>query len=259
MLFTPFDSALAVQSSAYTIPHERGLIVHGKDQAAPDVAQFVHGQLRTMVLDAHFPCVAARSAVANGTYRFALYEEMASEATTLGLGHDLRLFLQDQEQMKEGFSTFFACFQNPPVGNEKDFETLLWKQLQHLHDLEASFEIWDPAASTDPDSPDFRMSLAGRAFYVVGLHAASSRWSRRFAWPTLVFNAHFLFRRLSETGQSPKFRTVTRMLDTRLQGSINPNLPGSEELTVAREFSGRRVEPDWRCPFQSRIEKREED
>lgn len=254
MLSTPFDSELAIQNSAYAIPRGDALILEAGQRPAPDVVQFVHAQLRALVGDARFPCVAARSAVKNGAYRFGLYQEMGAEATTHGLGRDLCRFVEDQEGMAGGFSTYFASFMGPAATNEEEFEALLWEQLQRLHDLEAPFVPWDPTVSPDPDDAEFRMSVAGRAFYIVGLHAGSSRWARRFAWPTLVFNASFLFRRLDETNQMAQFRRVTRTLDTRLQGSVNPNLLTPDDSSVAREFSGRRVEEDWRCPFQPRVE-----
>jgi hypothetical protein len=250
---SPLDSELSRKHSAYAIPRGDELILEASQGPAPEVAQFVHAQLRALVLDARFPCVAARSALKNGTYRFGLYEEMGADATTHGLGHDLRRFVADQDHMSDGFSTFFASFMGPIPASEDQFEAVLWNQLQKLHDLEAPFEAWDAAVSTDPDSPEFRMSLAGRAFYIVGLHAGSSRWARRFAWPTLVFNANFLFKRLHAENLIQKFRKVTRQLDTRLQGSVNPNVLTPDEVTVAREFSGKKAEDDWKCPFHPRV------
>lgn len=247
------DDELARANSAYASPRGKDLVIEADQRSAPDVAQFVHGQLRALVLDARFPCVAARSAVRQETYRFGLYQEMASDATTHGLGYDLRRFVEEQGRMGDGFTTYFACFMGPQPGSEEDFESLLWKQLQRLHDIEAPFQAWDPTVSTDPEDLDFFMSLAGRAFFIVGLHAGSSRWARRFAWPTIVFNAHFQFVRLLENGQYARLQQITRERDKRLQGDINPNLVKSDELPMARQFSGRKAEDGWQCPFRARV------
>ena len=51
---------------------------------------------------------------------------------------------------------------------------------------------------------NFGFSFAGRGFFVIGLHPASSRLARRFPWPTLVFNAHFQFDRLKADGRYPE-------------------------------------------------------
>jgi FPC/CPF motif-containing protein YcgG len=92
-------------------------------------------------------------------------------------------------------TTFVASFLRPVPGDEAELERLLWTQLQALHDGEP-MQSWDPSVSSDPEDAHFSFSMAGSAFFVVGLHAASTRWARRFAWPTLVFNPHAQFERL---------------------------------------------------------------
>lgn len=253
MVSTPFDSDLAIRHSAYVIPKGNELILEADGKPAPEPNRFVHAQLRAMVLDPAFSCIAGRSALKNGDCRFGFYPEMATEAATLGLGRDLRRFVVEQTQMGDVLSTFFASFAGPCVSTEDAFEALLWKQLQMLHDAEADFEPWDPAASSNPDDASFYISLAGRAFFIVGLHAASSRFTRRFAWPTLVFNAKFLFERLHETNQFSKFQEIIRKREMRLQGDLNPNVHDIER-SVVRQYSGRRAEDDWRCPFHQRNE-----
>jgi FPC/CPF motif-containing protein YcgG len=110
---------------------------------------------------------------------------------------------------------------------------------------------WSAAASADPADPRFAFSFAQTAFFIVGLHAASSRATRRFAWPTLVFNPHEQFEELRRSGRYWRFQRVIRDGETALQGSINPMLAEFGERSEAAQYSGRRVEAGWKCPFHS--------
>ena len=105
--------------------------------------------------------------------------------------------------------------------------------------------------SDDPNDPHFEFSFAGRACFVVGIHPASSRWTRRFAWPTLVFNAHFQFEELRTAGKYGRMQDVMRTRDRHLQGSINANLADFGDHSDARQYSGRPVEDAWQCPFHA--------
>jgi len=86
-------------------------------------------------------------------------------------------------------------------------------------------------------------------FFVIGLHPHASRLARRFSNPALVFNSHRQFEKLREDGRYWKIQAATRSREIDLQGSINPNLADFGEESEARQYSGRMVEADWRCPF----------
>lgn len=224
-------------------------------QRPEPIAEFVHDSFRALILNPRFTCVAAKSAFSNDNYRFSSYQyDLASPDATALLARDLYLFVNDQQRLQEnGFFTFVASFTGPSGLNEAAFEGLLWSQLQKLHDEDAHVSDWDATVSADPDSPHFEWSFGGQAFFVVGLHPASSRLTRRFPFPTLVFNAHFQFEKLREAGKYERMQEVMRTRDTALQGTINPNLADFGDASDARQYSGRRVEGTWRCPFDARI------
>ncbi len=219
------------------------------------VAEFVHDSFRALILNPRFTCVAAKSAFNKDNYRFGSYREnLASPEATAQLARDLYLFVNDQQRLREnGFFTFVAAFTGPSGLNEDAFEGLLWSQLQQLHNADATVSRWDETVSADPDSPHFEWSFGEQAFFVVGLHPASSRFTRRFPFPTLVFNAHFQFEQLREAGKYERMQDVMRARDTDLQGNINPNLADFGDSSDARQYSGREVEGDWRCPFHAKI------
>ncbi|MBC7945133.1 MAG: YqcI/YcgG family protein [Burkholderiales bacterium] len=246
----PFNSKLAPANSSYAAYQDEELIHPLAPHLAPSsLTEQVHESFRQLVLDPKFSCVGAKSAIARGSYRLGQYGTLASVEATAGLAYDLYEFVQDQAGFEGEFSTLFATFTDPVPGTEKEFESLLWAQLQRLHELDRAHHRWDPAVSSDPDDPEFSFSFAERGFFVVGLHPKSSRLTRRFAWPTLVFNLHEQFERLRESGHYKRMQSVIRERELALQGSINANLSNFGEQSEARQYSGRRVEAGWRCPF----------
>lgn len=221
------------------------------DRPVAPLAEFVHDSFRALVLNPKFSCVGAKSAFRTDSYRFGVYPTMTGPDATTALAHDLWSFVEEQEQFGDNFYTFVASFAHPVVSSELEWERLVWTQLQRLHDVDRQHHAWDSSVSSDPDSKDFSFSMGGQAFFVVGLHPASTRWARRFAWPTLVFNAHHQFTRLRGQGKFEHMRDVIRTRDQGLQGSLNPNLDNWGERSEARQYSGRPVESAWRCPFHT--------
>jgi FPC/CPF motif-containing protein YcgG len=216
------------------------------------LARVVHDSFRAHILDAEFPCVGGKAAISGNTYRFGLYDEMNSTAATVGLAYDLWEYARERPTWETDFATFIACFEGPVVADEFEWEKMLWSQLQSLHGLDRIHHAWDSTVSSDPEDTGFSFSFAETAYFVVGLHPQSSRRSRRFAWPTLVFNAHVQFERLREHNRFERLRETVRARDYKLQGSLNPNLSNFGESSEARQYSGRSVEENWRCPFSSR-------
>ena len=248
----PFGGGVGVRS-AYSA-WRGGRLVHPLEpgRSPTPLARHVHGRFRAHVLGPGFSCVGARAAFRNNTYRFGLYGEMGRPETTDTLAHDLCEYARERPSFGTDFATFVACFAGPAPGDEAEWERRLWSQLQGLHELDRRHHAWDPTVSSDPEDPGFSFSFAGTAYFVVGLHPASSRHARRFGWPTLVFNAHEQFERLRVRNLFGRVRDAVRERDYKLQGSLNPNLSDFGERSEARQYSGRAVEEGWRCPFRPR-------
>jgi uncharacterized protein len=249
----PFDGDSACAHSAYAVWREGQLFHPLEPRRSPSpLARLVHDDFRAHVLDSRFPCVGGKAAINQNTYRFGLYAEMNASGATEGLAYDLWEYARECRTFETDYATFVASFAAPVVRCEFQWEKLLWAQLQSLHELDREHHAWDSAVSSDPNDPGFSFSFAGTAFFVVGLHPASSRLSRRFAWPTLVFNIHAQFERLREQKRFERLRETVRARDYKLQGSLNPNLSNYGDASEARQYSGRAVEEDWRCPFSVR-------
>jgi FPC/CPF motif-containing protein YcgG len=249
----PFRGDAARAQSAYAAWRD-GELVHPLDpgRRPSPLTRLVHDSFRAHILDAEFPCVGGKAAINHGTYRFGLYAEMNTPGATAGLAYDLWEYARERQTFGTDYATFVASFAAPAVADESEWEKLMWSQLQSLHDLDRDHHAWDPTVSSDPADPGFSFSVGGTAFFVVGLHPSSSRRSRRFAWPTLAFNAHAQFERLRERNQFERLRETVRARDYKLQGSLNPNLSDFGVSSEARQYSGRAVEESWRCPFSAR-------
>ena len=235
----------------YGVPSKGKLRFPSRADAAPRKLEvLVHDELRALVLSEAFPCVGAKSAFHDDAYRFALYDDMRSPSAAVSLARDLVSFTHEQDTI-EGFSTFVASFLEPVAMTEETFERELWRVLQRLDDRDSRDHAWDPEASSDPSDARFAFSIGGRAFFVVGLHAASSRIARRFAYPTLVFNAHAQFEALRWEGTYDRIEHVTRARDGALQGPANPSLAEFGAHSEAPQYAGRAREngETWRCPF----------
>ena len=249
----PFDSKQALESSNYAAFIDKKLVAGEDLSEKPDpLLGFIHDSFRSLVLNPQFSCVGAKSAIQQGGYRFGHYEELASTEATAGLARDLFHFLQEQPLLDGEFTTFVATFSNPIIHSEEQFEKLLWQQLQQLYEVDVPLHAWDPQVSDDPDNPHFAFSFAAHSFFVVGLHPVASRYTRRFAWPTLVFNLHEQFEKLREEGRFQRMQEVIRSRETALQGSINENLSDYGSKSDARQYSGRPVSDDWECPFSTK-------
>jgi FPC/CPF motif-containing protein YcgG len=199
--------------------------------------------------DPAYPCLGAKSVFHRDRATVRPFGELGTTETAAELLAELEEFSATTGR-SAGLASFVAVFSGPAIAGEQQFEDLLWRQLQLVHDLDT--EPWDPAVSHDPHDDDFVFSAAGTAYFVVGLHEAASRLARRFPHPTLVFNLHSQFESLRAAGHYDRMRDAIRARDERLQGSVNPVVRDHGRASSACQYSGRAVEDGWSAPFEYR-------
>lgn len=248
----PFDSDAARAHSSYHGWHDGELVRLLETAPVRPFTHVAHDAFRAFVADDAFSCLGGKSALRRATYRFGTYDRLDDDAVTEGLARDLYAFAAEREGFESDFTTFVAVFRERGTAGETGFERALWSQLQRLHDLDARYHRWDPRVSEDPADPGFSFSVAGNAFFVIGMHHGASRSARRFAWPTLVFNAHEQFENLRADGRFGALQSRIRAREVMLDGRINPNLADYGYHSEARQYSGRATEPGWTCPFRPR-------
>lgn len=205
------------------------------------------GSLAAMIAHRDFPCLGARSVFRQDRATIHVYDRLATPEATVALLADLRSFASTVDPTA-GFASFIAVFRGPTSDDERGFERLLWSQLRLLHSADDA--DWNDDVSDDPSDEHFAFSVAGTAFFVVGLHPLASRDARRAATPTLVFNLHEQFEALRGSGQFARMRDLIRERDMHLQGSINPMVSDHGKNSEARQYSGRVVDDTWLAPFQ---------
>jgi FPC/CPF motif-containing protein YcgG len=204
--------------------------------------------LTELVDHPRFPCVGAKAAFHQRNATVRLYDTLGTTSTAAALGGDLADFVA-VVRPDHRFVSFVAMFRGPVITDERHFERLLWRQLSLLADRDT--EPWSDEVSANPRHDHFGFSFAGSALFVVGLHPRASRDARRAGSPMLVFNPHRQFERLREEDRYMRMRDVIRRRDQRLQGTINPMVGDFGRASEARQYSGRRVEPDWQPPEPS--------
>ena len=202
------------------------------------------------IQQADFPCVGAKSALARGRMDILVARDLSSAWDDLRILPALTATVAKYRAEREIFRTLVVLFEGPGDLSEEAFERHLWARAQSLSDKDQ----WvgnrpDPAVSSDPEDPHFSLSFAGEAFFVVGLHPNASRPARRFDKPAMVFNLHDQFEVLREQQRYEKLRASILDRDQALAGSVNPMLARHGEASEARQYSGRVVEADWKCPF----------
>ena len=227
-------------------PHSHTPSRAGNDSAR--TARFLE-----FVDDASFPCVGSKAALARGAiqvHEFSVLGDRTNDAPLLDKLHAFAAMVDSCDPGDTTVHSFATLFEGPFDAGELRFEALLWSQLQRLYELDVRRgSRWADDVSRDPDSPRFSLSLGGHPFFVIGLHPGASRIARRFTYPALVFNSHRQFEQLRADGRYQKMQAATRGRDAALQGSINPNLADFGAAGETRQYSGREVEADWKCPF----------
>jgi FPC/CPF motif-containing protein YcgG len=203
-----------------------------------------------------FPCVGAKSALARDQLTFVVARDIRSAWDDLKIYPALFNFARRYKRRRTPFQSFVVIFEGPRTLDEAGFEKHLWSRLQSLTDKdEWHGQRHDPRISADPANAHFSLSFGGEGFFVIGLHPRASRPARRFPHPALVFNLHDQFEEMRKTDLYEKLRRTITERDIRLAGSRNPMLQTFGEGSEARQYSGRMVADDWRCPFHREVKK----
>ena len=204
------------------------------------------------ILKEDHPCIMAQTVFSQDQVVTKDFGKLGTRDTAVEILKDLKNYITQYDFGTNDFQSFIAIFSKSEIRTEEEFELLLWKQLELINSLDN--QHWDPTVSPEPKDQNFSFSIAGRAFYIVGMHPNSSRLARRSPQPAIAFNLHIQFEKLREMGAFEKVRDKIRDRDKYLQGSVNPMLQDFGTRSEARQYSGRAVGKDWVCPFHTKEE-----
>jgi FPC/CPF motif-containing protein YcgG len=200
--------------------------------------------------DSGFVCVGAKAALAREKIEILIARDLASAWNDVEIYGRLSAFAREYQKDRSLYRSFVVLFEHSRGLSEREFERLLWTRVQSLSNKDALHgQPYDESVSADPEDNHFSLSFAGEAFFIVGLHPFASRPARRFEVPALVFNLHDQFQILRQSGIYEKMRKSILERDLKLAGSLNPMLARHGEMSEARQYSGRAVDANWKCPF----------
>lgn len=207
--------------------------------------------LVALIEDSDFPCVGAKSALAQDGLRIEAAGDITKPDDDRRIHRALERWSRfAAEDDSPHFRSLAIVFNGPRDLDEQAFETALWHRLAALGAQDrASGHEHDPKFSSDPEDAHFALSFGGRGYFAVGLHPHSSRKARRLPFPAIVFNLHEQFERLREEQRYERMREVILARDEEFDGSLNPMLARHGEVSEARQYSGREVDDDWVCPL----------
>nr|WP_298523839.1 guanitoxin biosynthesis heme-dependent pre-guanitoxin N-hydroxylase GntA [uncultured Christiangramia sp.] len=199
------------------------------------------------ILEEDHPCIMAQTVFSQEHVKTKQYGILGDPQHTSILLKDLEKYIAEYDFETNDFKSFIAVFPESTIATEDEFELLLWKQLEEIEKIDTV--DWDPSVSRDPEDDNFSFSIAGRSFYIVGMHPNSSRKARRSPYPSIAFNLHAQFEKLREMGAYEKVRDKIRERDKELQGTMNPMLEDFGLSSEAKQYSGKATGKDWVCPF----------
>jgi uncharacterized protein len=196
-----------------------------------------------------FPCVAAKAALSRNHIKCMVALHMACPADDKTILQFLYGFVDMYRASEESYHSAAVIFKEPVPINETLFDALFWRRLNSLSSLDKQNYKHDMRVDSDPNSPRYSFSLKEEAFFILGLHPGSSRRSRQFKYPALIFNPHAEFEKLRNSDRYTRMKEVVRKRDVEFSGSVNPMLADFGEASEVYQYSGIHYQTDWTCPL----------
>ena len=209
--------------------------------------EIIDHDFKDFIVEKKHPCIMANTVFMMDNYQIKAYDDMLSKDVIPPILSDIEKYVEHYNFESNQFESLIFCFKNNNFETELEFEKALWTFLQRLHNNDDAG--WDSNVSEDPNDSDFSFSVKGKAFFIIGMHPKSSRLSRQAPYCTVVFNLHWQFEKLREMGTYESVRNRIRKRDEALQGFINPVLRDFGTDSETKQYSGREVEKNWKCPF----------
>lgn len=212
--------------------------------------ELITKEYKEFIRNKEFACVAAKAALAKQQIECFVGSHIACPNDDFAILNFLYSFIDKYRESDELYHSAAVVFEQPSSLIEELFDVFLWQRLQSLHDIDSKQFGFDKRVSNDPFSRDFSFSLKQEAFFVVGLHPESSRTTRQFKYPTLVFNPHLQFEQLRQRSKYQNLKSSIRKRDMSYSGSINPMLEDFGEASEVFQYSGRKYDNLWKCPLK---------
>ncbi len=87
------------------------------DALIPPLGEAAHDQLRAFILGEYYPCIGARAAFTEGSYRMGFYKQLGHLTSVAAMGRDLQRFIAEYPKIGN-YTAFVAVFKHPQVTTE---------------------------------------------------------------------------------------------------------------------------------------------
>jgi len=194
-----------------------------------------------------FPCVMAKSVLKKGHLENYQIKDSTSEEELLNYLYMFIDHFRNEPQKLHSCIFEFPCFEDSTF---ERFESYFWNLLEELSKLDKQKYRHDDRVSNSYSNSNYSYSLKEEAFFIVMLHPQSPRLSRRYSYPSIVFNPHEQFENLRKANKYQKIKNIIRKRDQKVQGSVNPMLSDFGERNELYQYTGRdysvgEVMPPW--------------
>ena len=211
--------------------------------------ELIMKEYREFLDEKGFPCIGAKAALSRNHIKCIVLTHMACPAQDAEALQFIYNFVDAYRSSKDMYHSAAVIFKEPLNISEDTFDQLLWQRLHELSALDKKNFQHDARVDSDPASARYSFSLKGEAFFIVGLHAASSRRARQFKYPSLIFNPHAEFEKLRASNRFIKMKEVVRKRDLVYSGSVNPMLSDFNAASEVYQYSGKQYNSGWICPL----------
>ena len=207
-------------------------------------------ELTEFISNKNFPCTGAKTALAKNQLKCMIAGNMACPVDDTKIIDFLYHYIDSYRTAGGIFHSAAIIFTGPENICEAMFEKILWQRLQAISNLDSVNYRYDKRVSSNIDSPDFSFSLKEEAFFIIAMHPESSRPSRRFKYPVLIFNPHEQFEIMKATDKYERMKKSVRNRDIAYSGSINPMLNDHGKKTEILQYSGKNYDAPMQCPLK---------
>lgn len=205
--------------------------------------------MRDLIGQRNYPCVAAVQSVAQSDFQIHRSHGFGTGADRQATRDVILSFIESWKKRRSTTFALWVAYPDCGALNEEQFEAAMWEELSALTSTSEADADWARGWSRDPSQRNFTLCIGGHAFFVVGLHPASSRKGRVFPFPVLIFNVFDQFRDLQAAGIYDAMVAKNRERDIKFSGSANPMAVEHGDTWESIQFSGRNNSGEWKCPF----------
>jgi uncharacterized protein len=210
----------------------------------------IQNEFVDFIEDKSFPCVGAKTAMAKNQLSCIVVGNIFCTADDEKIINFLHTFIDKYRTSDNQFHSAAIIFKSPQNITEAAYEIAIWQRLQAISNIDALHYKFDNRVSSNTASPLFSFSIKEEALFVVGMHGANSRDSRRFKYPAIVFNPHAQFEIMKQTNKYKKIQSSIRKRDMALSGSINPMLSDHAVSPEIIQYSGKNYGNSFSCPLK---------